>query len=45
MAIPKARTLKTAFRVCDVKPLTIEDMAYYVPFEARQDAIIGVHSC
>ena len=44
MATPKARTLKEAYRVCDVKPLKASDMDYYVPFEARQDAIIGVHS-
>ncbi|NER78396.1 MAG: ATP-binding protein [Leptolyngbya sp. SIO1D8] len=44
MTTPKARTLKEAFRACDVKPLQAPDMDYYVPFQARQDAIIGVHS-
>lgn len=44
MASPKARNLKEAYRYCDVKPLTVDQMDYYVPFEARQDAILGVHS-
>jgi hypothetical protein len=44
MATPKARTLKEAYRACDVRPLTADQMDYYVPFAARQEAIIGVHS-
>lgn len=44
MTAPKARTLKEAYRACDVKPLKASDLDYYVPFQARQDAIIGVHS-
>ncbi|MEM6352626.1 MAG: hypothetical protein AAF766_17855 [Cyanobacteria bacterium P01_D01_bin.14] len=44
MAIAKARTLKEAFRACDVKPLRTDQMDdYYVAFEARNDAIQGVH--
>ncbi|MGF1514185.1 MAG: ATP-binding protein [Elainellaceae cyanobacterium] len=44
MATSKAKTLKEAYRFCDVKPLTAQQMDYYVPFEARQDAIVGVQS-
>ncbi|MGB3137397.1 MAG: hypothetical protein WBG38_11220 [Nodosilinea sp.] len=44
MATPKARTLKEAYRVCDVKPLKASEQNYYVPFASRQDAIGGVHS-
>ncbi|MGF1459680.1 MAG: hypothetical protein ACFBSG_11710 [Leptolyngbyaceae cyanobacterium] len=39
MATVKARTLKVAYRVCDVRPLTPDQQDYYVPFAARQDAI------
>lgn len=42
MVISKARNLKEAYRFCDVKPLTADQMDYYIPFEARQDAILGV---
>lgn len=44
MATPKARTLEDAFRVCDVKPLEASQLDYYVPFEARQDAVLRIHS-
>lgn len=44
MAAPKARTLKEAYRFCDVKPLTPDQQDYYVPFAARQDAIGQVNS-
>ncbi|WP_017297938.1 P-loop NTPase fold protein [Nodosilinea nodulosa] len=44
MTISKARTLKEAYRVCDVKPLKASELDYYVPFASRQDAIVGVHS-
>lgn len=36
---------RDAYRVCDVKPLEGDLIdRYYVPFESRQDAIIGVNS-
>ncbi|HEY9625833.1 MAG TPA: P-loop NTPase fold protein [Coleofasciculaceae cyanobacterium] len=41
----KAKTLKEAYRICDVKPLESEDLEqYYVSLEARNDAIANVHS-
>jgi AAA ATPase domain len=41
----KAKTLKEAYRICDVKPLESEDMErYYVPLEVRNDAIANVNS-
>lgn len=41
----KAKNLKESYRICDVKPLESEDMErYYVPLEARNDAIANVHS-
>lgn len=42
---PLATTLRDAYRVCDVTPLEGADIErYYVPFESRQDAIIGVNT-
>ena len=35
----KAKTLKEAYRICDVTPLTEADQNYYVPLEARNDVI------
>lgn len=40
-----AKTLREAYRVCDVRPLEGQDIErYYVPLESRQDAIIGVNT-
>lgn len=40
MDIAKARTLKEAYRACELRPLTAEQMdAYYVPFAARHDVM------
>ena len=44
MAAPKAGNLKEAYRFCDVKPLTPAQQSYYVPFAARQDAVLSVHT-
>jgi KAP family P-loop domain len=47
MSLPthKAKTLKEAYRICDIKPLEVEDLdRYYVALEARQDAIVNLHS-
>ncbi|MDB9528320.1 AAA family ATPase [Oscillatoria sp. CS-180] len=44
MATSKARTLEDAYRVCDVKPLEASQLDYYVPFKARQDAVLSIHS-
>ncbi|MEM7062206.1 MAG: P-loop NTPase fold protein [Cyanobacteria bacterium P01_B01_bin.77] len=40
MDIAKARTLKEAYRACELRPLTAEQMEmYYVPFAARHDVM------
>jgi energy-coupling factor transporter ATP-binding protein EcfA2 len=40
-----AKTLREAYRVCDVTPLEGQDIErYYVPLESRQDAVIGVNT-
>ncbi|MEL6229043.1 MAG: P-loop NTPase fold protein [Cyanobacteria bacterium J06627_3] len=40
MDIAKACTLKEAYRACELRPLTAEQMdAYYVPFAARHDVM------
>lgn len=44
MATSKARTLKEAYRACDIKPLKVSQQDYYVPLTARRDAVLGVHS-
>lgn len=40
----KAKTLKEAYRICDVTPLTEADQKYYVPLEARNDVIARLNS-
>jgi|GEM_PF-6909330 len=35
-----ATTLREAYRVCDVRPLSLENIDfYYIPFESRQNTI------
>ena len=39
-----ATTLREAYRVCDVRPLSLENIdRYYIPFESRQNAISDVN--
>lgn len=47
MATPNytlAKTLREAYRVCDVLPLSLKNIdRYYIPFESRQNAISDVN--
>lgn len=39
-----AKTLRDAYRVCDVRALSLENIdRYYIPFESRQNAISDVN--
>ncbi|MGB3491185.1 MAG: hypothetical protein WBA57_00550, partial [Elainellaceae cyanobacterium] len=41
---PLATTLREAYRVCDVRALSLENIdRYYIPFESRQNAISDVN--
>ena len=39
-----ATTLREAYRVCDVRPLSLENIDfYYIPFESRQNTISDIN--